>query len=51
MAKTQSEWSRTEQSFEHVAELAVFNDMVRARLATLQELEPDPNYDVTLCGM
>jgi hypothetical protein len=51
MYKTHSEWVRAEQAREHVVEIAVFNDMMQARLATLQKLEPNPNFDVAMCGM
>ena len=51
MWKAQSEWVKdAEQSRTYVDELGEFSDLVLTRLATLQNLEPNPNFDVSLCG-
>ena len=52
MAEAHNEWNRdSEQGSMHVEELGEFRDLMLTRLATLQKLEPNPNFDVSLCGM
>jgi hypothetical protein len=52
MTKDHNEWVKdSEQSGTHVVEIAEFHDMMLARLATLQKIEPNPNFDVSRCGL
>jgi len=51
MADAQSEWARSAENSGSIDELAALFDMVRAEKAAMRELDPNPQYDISLCGM
>jgi hypothetical protein len=51
MASADSEWSLLAHRSGNIDELATLIDMVRTKIAALQELEPNPQYDVSQCGL
>ena len=52
MGKAQTAWtSDAERATEHIDELRVFRSMVNAELNRLREMEPNPDFDTSLCGL
>ena len=51
MAAAESEWTTLAENARGIDELAIIIDMVRAKIAALQELEPNPQYDISMCGL
>ena len=51
MADAQSEWTRDVENPRSIDELAALIDLVQAKRAAMQEIDPNPQFDISLCGM
>lgn len=51
MADAQSEWVRLPENFRSIDELAALVNLAQAKRAAMHELDPNPQFDISLCGI